>query len=141
MGRQGGALAEGIYRLSSMVNWPTADLTDDEGCEEDMPPRKRAREADADGSITLISPHETNPLQQALAAQWRKHQFCDITITVEDSSFKAHRCVLAACSDFMGSLLSGGFADSSSPTINLSEVPATAFEAALATQVAEQDQP
>ena len=62
----------------------------------DMPPRKRAREADADGSITLSSPHEANPLQQALAAQWRKHQFCDITITVEDSSFKAHRCVLAA---------------------------------------------
>ena len=97
-----------------------------------MPPRKRAREADADGNITLSSPHETNPLQQALAAQWRKHQFCDITITVEDSSFKAHRCVLAACSDFMGSLLSGGFADSSSPTISLPGVPATVFEAALA---------
>ena len=32
----------------------------------------------------------------------------------------------------MGSLLTGVFADSEAPTINLSEVPASAFEAALA---------
>eukprot|EP00434_Breviolum_minutum_P008257 symbB.v1.2.007286.t1/scaffold438.1/size205425/14 len=62
-------------------------------------------------------------LQPIFADFWRKGVLCDIEIRVADCSFRAHRLVLAACSDYMRAR----FYES----IDLPDMPAAAFEAVL----------
>ena len=99
-----------------------------------MPSRKRARTAapEEPDCVTLRSPNEPDALHRSLAAQRRDGKFCDVQVSVEGQHFKAHRCVLAACSGYMSSLMSGDhFADSAAPSITINDVQATVFEAAL----------
>ena len=107
-----------------------------------MPARKRARRG---GGLTpagerpllvpLHDPDGSHPTLRALAEQYRAQQLCDCTVTVDGRAFLAHRCVLAAASDYFRVLmLSGGsasFADSQSAALELPELCATCFEAAL----------
>jgi len=85
--------------------------------------------------VPLNDPDGSHPTLRALAEQYRAQQLCDCTVTVDGRAFLAHRCVLAAASDYFRVLmLSGGsasFADSQSAALELPELCATCFEAAL----------
>lgn len=70
-------------------------------------------------------------LPPVFADFWRKGILCDIEIRVADCSFRAHRVVLAACSDYMRARFCIGMADSSDESIDLPDMPAAAFEAVL----------
>lgn len=57
-----------------------------------------------DKSDTLVysyesSVHSTSVLL-SLNDQRKQDLFCDVTVTVDNKSFRAHRSVLAACSDY-----------------------------------------
>ncbi|CAJ1405515.1 unnamed protein product [Effrenium voratum] len=70
-------------------------------------------------------------LPEVFADFWRKGTLCDVEIRVADSSFRAHRVVLAASSDYMRARFCIGMADSHEQSIDLPEMPAAAFEAVL----------
>ena len=107
-----------------------------------MPARKRACRGSGSTPaeerpllVPLHDPDGSHPTLRALAEQYRAQQLCDCTVTVDGRAFLAHRCVLAAASDYFRVLmLSGGsasFADSQSAALELPELCATCFEAAL----------
>jgi len=98
-----------------------------------MPARKRARAEEAPvQTATLTDPDEHHPTFRQLATLWRAGQLCDVTFTVEGRSFSAHKLVLAAASAYVRALVDGPrFADSSSDTLTLDEMPAAAFELLL----------
>ncbi|XP_071053951.1 kelch-like protein 4 isoform X4 [Onthophagus taurus] len=62
---------------------------------------------------------------QRLSAM-RDSKLCDITLVVDDVKIHAHKVVLAACSEFMKTLLTGDFKEYQQPTIKLSEINAEA---------------
>ncbi|XP_071053949.1 kelch-like protein 17 isoform X2 [Onthophagus taurus] len=55
-----------------------------------------------------------------------RDKLCDITLVVDDVKIHAHKVVLAACSEFMKTLLTGDFKEYQQPTIKLSEINAEA---------------
>ena len=65
-----------------------------------------------------------------LAELWEQGQLCDIEVVAGGETFKAHRIVLAACSEFMQSLLTGGWRDSTGP-LTLPDVDPSAFSTVL----------
>ena len=65
-----------------------------------------------------------------LAELWERGQLCDIEVVAGGETFKAHRIVLAACSEFMQSLLTGGWRDSTGP-LTLPDVDPSAFSTVL----------
>ncbi|XP_072047864.1 kelch repeat and BTB domain-containing protein 2-like [Amphiura filiformis] len=56
--------------------------------------------------------------------------FCDITIKVEDTSFPAHKAVLAACSDFFTAMFMSGFQESHKAEVTVTGTP-DAFQVLL----------
>nr|XP_022911488.1 kelch-like protein 2 [Onthophagus taurus] len=62
---------------------------------------------------------------QRLSAM-RDSKLCDITLVVDGVKIHAHKVVLAACSEFMKTLLTGDFKEYQQPTIKLSEINAEA---------------
>jgi len=70
--------------------------------------------------------------QSRLAEMWRHRKFCDIVVRAGGRLFEAHRLVLIAGSDYLAALSESNFADSSQPTIDLSDLSADAFEVVLA---------
>ena len=67
-----------------------------------------------------------------LAELWEQGQLCDIEVVAGGETFKAHRIVLAACSEFMQSLLTGPvqWRDSTGP-LTLPDVDPSAFSTVL----------
>ncbi|XP_051900665.1 zinc finger and BTB domain-containing protein 4 [Pristis pectinata] len=66
-------------------------------------------------------------LLHRLNEQWLQGSFCDVTIVVEESKFKAHRNVLAAFSLYFKELLSGRAPCPLQPVLELREVKAQVF--------------
>nr|XP_022903653.1 kelch-like protein 17 isoform X1 [Onthophagus taurus] len=62
---------------------------------------------------------------QRLSAM-RDSKLCDVTLVVDGVQIHAHKVVLAACSEFMKTLLTGDFKESQQATIKLSEINAEA---------------
>jgi hypothetical protein len=107
------------------------------GERDTMPPsRKRARAssstaANAKVTTTLERSGEADKLRTNLTELWREGALCDVEIAIAGSSFSAHRVVLAAESLYMRGRFAGHFADSVSPRVELSEVEAADFQAAI----------
>jgi hypothetical protein len=86
--------------------------------------------------IVLHDPNGSHPTLAALAVLRDEDSLCDVELVVSDGvterSFRAHRCVLAATSDYFRALLLGErFADSASPKLAISEVSPSCLEAAI----------
>ncbi|XP_058877948.1 LOW QUALITY PROTEIN: zinc finger and BTB domain-containing protein 45 [Acipenser ruthenus] len=56
-------------------------------------------------------------LLESLSAQRVEGHLCDVTVRVRESSLRAHRCVLAACSPFFHDKLLLGYSDISVPPL------------------------
>lgn len=109
--------------------------------------RKRTRVAaetsttgSSSGAVqTMIVLHDANgshPTLAALAALRDEDTLCDVELVVSDGeserSFRAHRNLLAATSDYFRALLQGDrFADSASPKLSISEMSPSCLEAAI----------
>lgn len=114
-----------------------------------MPPRgrKRTRVAAETSTTSIVSgavqamivlrdPNGSHPTLAALAVLREEDSLCDVELIVSDEeserSFRAHRNVLAATSDYFRALLQGDrFADSASPKLTISEMSPSCLEAAL----------
>ena len=97
---------------------------------------KRARGADVEGEqADIASLAGGSHVHARLADFWRQDKFCDVVVQAGgtgDTSFKAHRLVLAAGSDYLAALSDGErFSDSALPTINLPDVTADSFRVVL----------
>jgi len=103
-----------------------------------MPPRKRAQSGGESAAkrVATEDPQTMlsggNKAQSKMAQFWREGKFCDVTVRLDGRNYPAHRVVLAAGSEMLAALSDGNrFADSVSPTIELSGMSAAAFEAVL----------
>ncbi len=74
--------------------------------------------------------HPTQLLQK-LADVDLTPNFYDITFIVEGQSFSAHKCIMAASSDYFAVMLAGGFKENKLHTIPIEGIPAVAFELIL----------
>ncbi len=70
-------------------------------------------------------------LQTRLADLQKNADLCDVTITVDEKTFPAHKCILAASSDYFTSMFLGHFKERKAETVNLDGVAAHAFEQIL----------
>jgi len=110
--------------------------------------------------VTLHDPNGSHPTLSALAALREDDALCDVSLVIcrsagmppdlptssdhgEPRTFRAHRNVLAATSDYFRARLLGSFADSAGPKLTIGEMSPACFEVALrfmysgAAQVAE----
>ena len=94
-------------------------------------PSKRARTEPvaAPSSPTAILLGGT-ALPAAMVSQYRRGQFCDVTVVVEDERFLVQRPVLAGGSEYFRGLLLGGGSymaggGASSPTLTLEDMSAS----------------
>lgn len=56
--------------------------------------------------FTFQSSVHSSHVLQCLNEQRKKDLLCDVTVVVENQSFRAHRAVLASCSDFFSARVS-----------------------------------
>ncbi len=67
-------------------------------------------------------------LQSQLADLRTNKQLCDVDIVVENCCFSAHRCVLAASSEYFSKMFTGRFKESREESVNLEGISKVAFE-------------
>eukprot|EP00960_Hanusia_phi_P030044 748353-Hanusia_phi.AAC.1 len=91
--------------------------------------RKRAPEGD-DCKVPILVKHPEHAaeLLNGLSHLFHDESLCDITIRVEDETFRAHRVILASSSDFFKILLVGGFKESKEEEIKLEGVDKRSFK-------------
>ncbi|NXQ41496.1 ZBT44 protein, partial [Catharus fuscescens] len=78
-------------------------------------------------TFTHNSPAHSQEMLGKLNMLRNDGHFCDITIRVQDKIFRAHKVVLAACSDFFRSKLVGQAEDESKSVLDLHHVTVTGF--------------
>ncbi|XP_060643704.2 zinc finger and BTB domain-containing protein 44 isoform X2 [Anolis sagrei] len=78
-------------------------------------------------TFTHNSPAHSQEMLGKLNMLRNDGHFCDITIRVQDKIFRAHKVVLAACSDFFRSKLVGQADDDSKNVLDLHHVTVTGF--------------
>ena len=79
--------------------------------------------------FSLHTHYET--LLSNLSAKRASSEMCDVVFTVEDQKYPAHRCIMAASSDYFNAMFSGNFNEKDSKTISLEGITVKAFEAIL----------
>ena len=57
-----------------------------------------------DQTQTFHLSHHGISILEKLLKQYEELQYCDVIFKVQDATFQAHRCVLAACSSYLASL-------------------------------------
>lgn len=78
-------------------------------------------------TFTHNSPAHSQEMLGKLNMLRNDGHFCDITIRVQDKIFRAHKVVLAACSDFFRSKLVGQAEEESKSVLDLHHVTVTGF--------------
>ncbi|XP_068935961.1 zinc finger and BTB domain-containing protein 44 isoform X3 [Petaurus breviceps papuanus] len=78
-------------------------------------------------TFTHSSPSHSQEMLGKLNMLRNDGHFCDITIRVQDKIFRAHKVVLAACSDFFRTKLVGQAEDDSKNVLDLHHVTVTGF--------------
>ncbi|XP_055975259.1 kelch-like protein 26 [Sorex fumeus] len=81
--------------------------------------------ADKNGAkCTFSAPGHSASLLQGLAALRAQGRLLDVTLTVGSEIFRAHRVVLAACSDYFRAMFTGGMREAQQEVIELKGVSA-----------------
>ena len=103
-----------------------------------MAPKKRQRASPAATSagtpetLTLkATSTSTDSLRESLTEMWRSEILCDVEITIEGRSFRAHRNILAAESPYFKALVTNTTMTERSGPIELKEIAANTFAFAL----------
>ncbi|XP_074072398.1 zinc finger and BTB domain-containing protein 44 isoform X3 [Macrotis lagotis] len=78
-------------------------------------------------TFTHSSPSHSQEMLGKLNMLRNDGHFCDITIRVQDKIFRAHKVVLAACSDFFRTKLVGQAEDDNKNVLDLHHVTVTGF--------------
>ncbi|KAK7888814.1 hypothetical protein WMY93_024374 [Mugilogobius chulae] len=81
---------------------------DEEDEEDDFSERQASRHelvfVDSKGEVNQFLPKHSGTMLDKLNHQRLNNQFCDITLLIEGEEFRAHKAVLAACSDYFHQL-------------------------------------
>ena len=103
-----------------------------------MPPKRRATtsstQSEAKRARILVTVSGGHAQPDRLIEYYKSGKLCDIELRVAGAAFKAHRLVMAACSDTLDRQFAGagGFSDSASATVDLpAGYTAAALEATL----------
>ena len=104
-----------------------------------MAPKKRQRASPAVSTsagtpetLTLkATSNSTDSLRESLTEMWRSEILCDVEITINGQSFRAHRIILAAESPYLNALVTNTTMKERSGPIELKEIPASTFASAL----------
>ena len=103
-----------------------------------MAPKKRQRASAASASagtpITLAlkaTSNSADSLRASLTDMWRREILCDVEITIEGRSFRAHRNILAAESPYLNALVTTTTMKERSGPIELQEIAGNTFASAL----------
>ncbi len=67
-------------------------------------------------------------LLRSLASSRERGEFCDVTFTVEENIFPAHKCVMASSSDYFAAMFDGNFKENHMETIPLNAIQSEAFD-------------
>ena len=67
--------------------------------------------------------HSNAVLEALHKQQTESTHLCDVILRVEDEKIPAHSCVLAACSDYFKTLLTGNFEDCRAKDYNIPKGP------------------
>ena len=92
---------------------------------------KRARSSLPSDATVDVAGGDLLAAYSAMARMWREETFVDCQVQVEGRTFKAHRLVLCAASDYMKSCFDGGLAESESASVTLKDMSSSTFEALL----------
>ncbi|XP_066260852.1 kelch-like protein 26 [Euwallacea similis] len=82
---------------------------------------------------TILYDHTThqNMLLQGLNSLWQKGELLDVALIVEGNVFRAHRAVLAACSDYFRAMFTDNMLEATQTEICLNGVSAKGFSQLL----------
>ena len=104
-----------------------------------MAPKKRQRASPAASTsagtpetLTLkATSNSADSLRESLTEMWRSDILCDVEITINGRSFRAHRIILAAESPYLNALVTNTTMTERSGPIELKEIAANTFASAL----------
>jgi hypothetical protein len=102
-----------------------------------MPParRKRSRDSTEEAEVAEFIRRSVPSIAQrdGLVTLWDAHELCDLEICVSGTTFKAHKAVLAAASQYFRAQFTSAMRDggASAARIEISEMSSSSFEAVL----------
>lgn len=65
---------------------------------------KSLLQVDSKGEVSQFLPKHSRTMMDKLNTQRLNNHFCDITLLIEGEEFRAHKAVLAACSEYFHEL-------------------------------------
>ncbi len=81
---------------------------------------------------TILCDEKHPPLLlERLAEKRNRGEFCDVAFLVEGETHPAHKCVMAASSDYFAAMINGNFNEESVETVLLKDMKSEAFEQIL----------
>lgn len=79
---------------------------------------------DSKGEVNQFLPKHSQTMLDKLNQQRLNNQFCDITLLIEGEEYRAHKAVLAACSEYFNELFfEKGAASTHEAVVDLSGEP------------------